>query len=144
MEDIIKYGRYNKITEVDPSGTFFIAYYLDKVIKGTGLNNTGWDDLPHGIVKLQYRLSTGHVLNIPNYKKYLHMVEASMSIDRSGKFNSKNYHYVYIKGVGDNKVYVHKISLRNDPILGKKIGNVQVYDENIPKEMSNSWKKSIY
>lgn len=147
MEDVVKYGIYNKIVEVNPKETYFIAYYSNKVICGTGLDITGWDVLPkNGIIKLQYRLSTGHVINIPRYKAYLHLVEASMSIDKGGELgvNSKNFHYVYLKGIGDNCVYVHRIALRNDPNLGQKIGNVKVYTEEIPDVLSNSWKRSTY
>jgi hypothetical protein len=144
MEDIIKRGIYNKIVEVDPNETYFIAYYSDKVIKGTGLNITGWDVLPHGIVKLQYRLSTGRIFNIPRYKSYQILVEASMSIDRSGGLHSKNYHYIFVCGLADNCVYVHKIALRDDSNLGQSIGAVKIYTEKIPDVLSNSWKRSIY
>lgn len=142
MEDVTKYGKFNKIIEVDPTETYFIAYYNDRAVKGTGLNITGWDNLPHGIVKLQYRLSTGHIINIPRYRAYLHLVEASLSIDRnSGGQNNTNFHYVFIKGVGNKCVYVHRIALRSDPNLGQQIGNVKVYTEEIPNILSDSWKK---
>lgn len=144
MLDVIKRGIYNKIVEVNPNETYFIAYYSDKVIKGTGLNITGWDQLTNGIVKLQYKLSTGRIINIPRYKSYQILIEASMSIDKTGGLNNKNYHYVYIKGLADNCIYVHRIALRNDPNLGQKIGNVKVYTEKIPDILSNSWKRSVY
>jgi hypothetical protein len=144
MLDITKRGIYNKIVEVDPKETYFIAYYNGKILKGTGLDITGWDQLPHGIVKLQYRLSTGYIINILRYKAYLHLVEASMSIDKDGGLNNKNYHYTYIKGLADKCIYVHRIALRNDPNLGQKIGNIKVYTEKIPIEMTSSWKMSNY
>lgn len=145
MLDITKRGIYNKIVEVDPKETYFIAYYGDKeVICGTGLDITGWDQLKHGIVKLQYRLSTGRIFNIPRYKSYQILVEASMSIDRSGGLHSKNYHYVFVRGLADNCVYVHRIALRDDPNLGQSIGTVKIYTEKIPDVLSNSWKKAIY
>ena len=147
MEDITKYGRFNKIIEVNPKETYFIAYYSNKeVICGTGLDITGWDALPKkGIIKLQYRLSTGHVINIPRYKAYIHLVEASMSIDKNGGLNNnKNYHYVYIKGIGNKCVYVHRIALRNDPNLRQNIGNIKVSVEEIPDVLSDSWKRSTY
>jgi hypothetical protein len=139
MEDITKYGIYNKVIEVDPMFTFFVAQYVDKAVKGTGLDVTGWDALPNGILKLRYILSTRQVITIPRYKAYLHLVEASMSIDKNGGLNNKNYHYVYIKCI-----YVHRIALRNDPNLGQKIGNIKVYTEKIPIEMTSSWKMSNY
>jgi hypothetical protein len=144
MEDITKYGIYNKVIEVDPMFTFFVAQYVDKAVKGTGLDVTGWDALPNGILKLRYILSTRQVITIPRYKAYLHLVEASMSIDKNGGLNNKNYHYVYIKGLADNCIYVHRIALRNDPNLGQKIGNIKVYTEKIPIEMTSSWKMSNY
>jgi hypothetical protein len=144
MEDITKYGIYNKIIEVDPKFTFFVAQYVDKAIKGTGLDTTGWDALPNGILKLRYILSTRQVITIPRYKAYLHLVEASMSIDKNGGLNNKNYHYVYIKGLADNCVYVHKISLRSNPVTGEKIGDINLYKEEVPAEMVSSWKISNY
>ena len=144
MEDIIKHGIYNKIIEVDPMFTFFVAQYVDKVIKGTGLDTTGWDFLPNGILKLRYILSTRQVITIPRYKAYLHLVEASMSIDKNGGLNNKNYHYVYIKGLADNCVCVHKISLRNNSITGEKIGDINLYKEEVPAEITPSWKMSNY
>jgi hypothetical protein len=144
MLDITKRGIFNKIIEVDPDETYFIAYYSDKVIKGTGLNITGWDQLTNGIVKLQYKLSTGRIINIPRYKSYQILIEASMSIDKTGGLNNKNYHYVYIKGLADNCIYVHRIALRNDPNLEQQIGNIKVYTEEIPTEMTSSWKMSNY
>ena len=144
MEDITKYGIYNKITEVDPMFTFFVAQYVDKAVKGTGLDVTGWDALSNGILKLRYILSTRQVITIPRYKAYLHLVEASMSIDKDGGLNNKNYHYVYIKGLADKCVYVHRIALRNDPNLGQQIGNIKIYTEEIPIEMTSSWKMSNY
>lgn len=144
MLDITKRGIYNKIIEVDPTFTFFVAQYIDKAVKGTGLDVTGWDALPNGILKLRYILSTRQVITIPRYKAYLHLVEASMSIDKNGGLNNKNYHYVYIKGLADKCVYVHKIALRNDPNLGQKIGDINLYKEEIPIEMASSWKMSNY
>ena len=146
MEDITKYGRFNKIIEVNPKETYFIAYYSNKeVICGTGLDITGWDALPKkGIIKLQYRLSTGRVFNIPRYKSYQILVEASMSIDKNGGLNHKNFHYIFVRGLADTCVYVHKIALRDDPNLGQSIGAVKIYTEKIPTILHNSWKRSTY
>lgn len=144
MLDITKRGIYNKIIEVDPMLTFFVAQYGDKVIKGTGLDTTGWDQLPNGILRLKYVLSTGRVINIPRYKAYMHLVEASMSIDKNGGLNNKNYHCVYIKGLAYNCVYVHRIALRNDPNLRQRIGNIKIDIEKVPDVLSDSWKMSAY
>jgi len=144
MEDITKYGKYNKITQVDQRETYFVAKYIDKVVKGTGLDITGWDDLNHGIVRLSYHLSTKKIINIPRYKAYLHLVEVSLSIDKNGWLNNKNYHYTYIKGLADNCVYVHRVALRTNPISGERIGDIKLYTEPIPAEITNSWKWSIF
>jgi hypothetical protein len=144
MLDITKHGKYNKVIEVDPKTTFFVARYIDGTVKGTGLDITGWDVLQHGIVKLSYQLSIGKIINIPRYKAYFHLVEASMSIDKAGGLNHKNYHYVYIKGLADNCVYVHRISLRTNPVSNEKIGDVKLYTESVPVEITSSWKWSIY
>lgn len=144
MLDITKHGKYNKVTEVAPKTTFFVAKYIDGIVRGTGLDVTGWSSLKNGIIKLSYQLSTGKIINIPRYKAYLHLVEASMSIDKNGGLDNKNYHYVYIKGLADNCVYVHRISLRTSPVSNEEIGDVNLYTEPIPTEMTNDWKWAIY
>lgn len=144
MLDITKHGKYNKIIEVDPKTTFFVVRYTDGMVRGTGLDITGWDNLNHGIVKLSYHLSTGKIINVPRYKSYLILVEASMSIDKKGGLNNKNYFYVYIKGLADTCVYVHRISLRTNPVSNEKIGDVKLYTEPIPAEITSSWKWAIY
>lgn len=144
MLDITKHGKYNKVTQVDPNSTFFIARYIDGVKKGTGLDITGWDGLKNGIVKLSYQLSTGKIINIPRYRAYLHLVEVSLSIDKSGGLSNKNYHCVFIKGLADNCVYVHKIFLRTNPTSNKKIGDIELYTESTPDEIVSPWKWAIY
>jgi len=144
MLDIIKRGRYTKIIEVDPKTTYFIARYIDRVVKGTGLDITGWDNLDNGIVRLSYHLSTGKIINLPRYRAYLSMIEVSMSIDKNGGLSNKNFHSIEVRGLGDRTVYVHKILLRSNPITGEKIGDVKLYTEPIPAEMNSRWKWAIY
>jgi len=144
MLDITKRGTYNKVIEVDPMFTFFLAVYRNKIIKGTGLDTTGWDALPNGILRLKYVLSTGQVINIPRGLAFLHLVEASMSIDKAGGLHHKNYHYVYIKSMGRKHVYVYRIALRSNPNSGQKIGDIKVYTEEVPNVLSDSWKMSAY
>jgi len=144
MLDITKYGKYNKVIQVDPKTTFFVVRYIDGVVNGTGLDVTGWDSLDNGIIKLSYQLSTGKIISVPRYKAYLHLVEASMSIDRNGGLSNKNYFYTYIKGLADNCIYVHRISLRTNPISNERIGDVKLYTEGIPSEMLSAWKWAIY
>ena len=144
MLDITKHGKFNKVIEVNPKTTYFIVKYIDRTVKGTGIDITGWDALQHGIVKLSYHLSTGKSINIPRYRAYLNLIEASMSIDKNGGLNNKNYFYVYIKGLADTCIYVHRISLRTNPVSNEKIGDVELYTEPIPTEMTSSWKWAIY
>lgn len=145
MIDLTRQGIHNKITQVVPENTVFVVYYENSFIIGGGLENTGWDKLRHGIVKLEYNLSTRQVIKIPRYKAYLHLVEASVSIDKQGLSDTRNFHYVFIKGLADNHVYVHKICLRTNPITGESIGDVSLYTEKIPNKIDKKiWKYSIY
>lgn len=141
---ITKKGKYKTIYEVDPSTTYFIAYYTDKTVKGKGLDNTGWDQLDNGVVSIQYVLSTGDVIRIPKYKKYLHLVEASMSIDKDSKeFYGKNYHYVYIKGYTGSAVLTHRICLRSPD--KEAVGSVDVILEGVEEldNYGNAWKEAV-
>ena len=140
MKVITKKGVNTTIFEADPQATYFIAKYSDKLVKGTGLDVSGWDNLDDGIVMLCYVLSTGKVITIPRYKAYMHLIEVSESIDKEFRAKGKNYHNVYIKGLTDDDIVVHKIALRGENI--QDIGRVTIYKE--PKEnkgvYKNSWK----
>ncbi len=74
MDIRCKKGINTTIYEVNPFSTYFIAEYKDKVIKGSGLHNTGWNELPNGIIVLLYHLSNGKIITIPEYDRYLHLV----------------------------------------------------------------------
>lgn len=140
MKVITKQGKNNTIVEVDPDLTYFIAIYKDGVVKGTGLNVSGWDDLEHGIVRLSYALSTGQVVSIPQHNAYMHLIEVSESIDKEYRANGKNYHNVYIKGLDDSKIVVYKIALRGTSV--KDIGKTEVYTEPVENYdmYKNAWK----
>lgn len=142
MEDlIVKRTNKGDLYEVIPDQTLFIVYYEDGKKIGGGLENTGWDDIDKPIKYLQYALSTGKVITIPKYNKYLHLVEASMSIDKDKeKLYGKNYHYVYIKGYTGDKVITHKISLRS--FDKDSVGEMQIYQDDINElnNYGNSWK----
>jgi hypothetical protein len=142
MKFIEKKGKYGSILEADSSETYFVAYYDKHYIEGGGLDISSWSELDDGIVKLKYIVSNGKIIDIPRYKAYLHLIEASMSVDKNtSALYSKNYHYVYIKGFTGDKVITHRISLR-----GKKpeeIGSVVVYEDDV-SEINNyksSWVK---
>ena len=130
--------------EVVPDFTYFIVIYEGDVVYGSGLDITGWDSVPDGIMGMKYVLSTGKILDIPRYKKYLHLVEASTSINTSsGNLYGKNYHYVYIKGFTGESVITHKISLRSHTKDG--IGRVHVFKESLGEldKYSNAWREGI-
>lgn len=134
-EDGKVFGKTNKVTMVNPHKTYFIAHYPGgKVIKGNNLFDTGWDELPDGIVKLEYQLSTGHVVKIPRFRAYLHLVEVSDSLD-----GGRIFHAVHIKGMADNKVAKITIVLKQDLFSKFRIGDVIVGSEK-EQTISSAWK----
>jgi hypothetical protein len=135
-EDGKVFGKTNKVTMVNPHKTYFIAHYPGgKIIKGNNLFDTGWDELPDGIVKLEYQLSTGHVIKIPRFRAYLHLVEVSDSLD-----GGRIFHAVHIKGMADNnKVAKITIILKQDLISKFRIGDVVIGSEK-DQTISPSWK----
>ena len=135
-EDGTVYGKTNKVTMVNPHKTYFIAHYPGgKVIKGNNLFDTGWDPLPDGIVKLEYQLSTGHVIKIPRFRAYLHLVEVSDSLD-----GGRIFHAVHIKGMtNNNKVTKITVILKQDLYSKFKIGDI-IVSEDAQQTLSSSWK----
>lgn len=135
-EDGTVFGKTNKVTMVNPHKTYFIAYYPGgKVIKGNNLFDTGWDALPDGIVKLEYQLSTGHVVKVPRFRAYLHLVEVSDSLD-----GGRIFHAVHIKGMtNDNKTTKISIILKQDLYSKFNIGDIIVSNKTEHTE-SSSWK----
>lgn len=132
-------GKFNTIEMVDPEKCFFIAHYDgDKTIKGNNLLDTGWASLKDGIVGLQYYLSTGILINIPQFDEYLHLVEVSQSLETGNKI----FHSVNIKGKRDKYVINYKIILKQDKNSKNKIGDVLVTKED---KIINSpfWKASF-
>lgn len=139
MEDTISVkGKYNSIKHVNPETTYFEVHYKEKTVFGKGLFNTGWKELPDGILKVIYRLSNGVLIEIPNmFNSYLHLVEVSQSVLNDKKI----FHYVYIKGKKDNgKVISYRISLKEDKENNINIGDVHISEEEFTK--SNYWKKA--
>jgi hypothetical protein len=116
-------GKFNTVKSINPYKTYFIAHYPNgKVIKGNNLFNTGWDALPDGISLLQYKLSTGQVINIPKFKAYLSLIEVSDSIQ-----GGRIFHSINLKGLGhDNEIINYKIILKQDNISKYKIGDILI------------------
>lgn len=130
------YGIHNKVKSVNPYFTHFVAQYPDgKIIKGQDLFFTGWDSIPHGLCKLSYKLSTGHIIKIPRYKAYLPLIETSFGMD-----GSRIFHSINVKCLADKEVIIYKIILRQDNISRLKIGDVVMGKEILPKEKNSSWK----
>jgi len=130
------YGRHNTVTSVNPYECRFIAYYHGGiVIRGNNLFQTGWDDIPHGLVKLEYVLSTGHVVEIPKYIAYMPMIECSNGVDGSRVFHSIN-----VQCLAEKEVITYKIILKQDLIEKFKIGDVIMSKSPKPDIMSSSWK----
>lgn len=136
--DGMVYGKRNVVQMINPHTSYFIAYYSnDKVIKGNNLFNTGWDALPDGILKLQYRLSTGHIIEIPKFSAYLSLIEVSESVQTGNKI----FHAINVKCLGDDEVINYRIVLKQDKLSKHKIGDIVVTKEkNIVK--SKYWKFS--
>jgi len=129
------FGRYNKVKSVNPNKCRFVATYIDKEIRGNDLFKTGWDQIPNGLIKLRYELSTGHIIEIPKYKAYLPLIEVSFGMD-----NSKVFHYINVNCLAEKEIVIYKIVLRQDNIKPQKIGDVIMGKKPIPSEKSMSWK----
>jgi hypothetical protein len=126
MDTIIIEGKYNTIEMVDPEECFFVAEYEngDKV-RGGNLLNTGWSELKDGFKQLSYKLSNGKLIQFPKFKRYLHLVEVSQSLE-SGK---KIFHSVNIKGTNGDHVINYRVVLRQYNLSKHKIGDVVVTKE---------------
>ena len=135
-EDGKIYGKHNTVTSVNPYNCRFVATYPDgSEIKGFDLFKTGWDQLPQGLTKLRYELSTGHVIEIPKYKAYLSTIETSFGME-----GSRIFHYINVNCLADERVIVYKIVLRQDNISEFKIGDIIMSKSLRGKIKSLSWK----
>lgn len=124
-EDGTIYGRYNKTKMVNPLRSKFVVYYSDGTIQeGNNLYDTGWATVRDGIKLLQYRLSTGHVINIPKFIGYFPTIEVSESTD-----GFKLFHAIHVRCLGDNEILKYKIVLKQDHISKYRIGDVIVSKE---------------
>ena len=131
------YGIYDTVTSVNPYNCYFLARYPDgKIIKGNNLFETGWDDIPDGLIELSYVLSTGQVIALPKFKAYLPLIECSLGVD-----GSRIFHSINVKCLEQNSVQVWKILLKQDNLNSKfKIGDIILGREPFPKHMNKSWK----
>jgi len=130
------YGRYNTVTSINPYTSKFIAHYPDgRTVFGNNLFQTGWDSIPDGLCKLEYSLSSGHLIEIPKYRAYMPLIETSLGTD-----GSRIFHAINVKCLADNCVVVYRIILRQDNYDKFKIGDIIVGREKTPEYMSKSWK----
>ena len=131
------YGKYNKLQMVNPYKSYFIVTYSDgSVFIGNDLYNTGWSEVRDGIRLLQYKLSTGHIINIPRFNGYLPTIEVSESME-----GFKLFHAIHVNCLGNSKMVKYKIILKADNISKYKIGDIIVSShEKIIK--SSQWKMS--
>ena len=130
------YGKYNKVTSINPYTCYFIARYPNgTIIEGNDFINTGWDNIPNGLSELSYRLSTGHIIKIPKAKAYLPLIECSSGVD-----GSRVFHNISVKCLGHEEIVVYKIILKKDNIAPFNIGDVVISKEPVPSQFNNSWK----
>jgi hypothetical protein len=121
---------------VNPYGCRFVATYPDgSEINGQNLFTTGWDQLPQGLSKLRYKLSTGHIIKIPKYKAYLSTIETSFGMD-----GSRIFHYINVNCLAGENIIVYKIVLRQDNISKFKIGDIIMSKSLRGTMKSSSWK----
>ena len=134
-QDGTVYGKYNKLSMVNPYKSYFIAHYADgSVVKGRDLFNTGWSDIRDGIVLLQFKLSTGHLINIPKFSGYLPLIEVSESME-----GFRLFHAINVNCLADGKIMSYKIVLKEDKLQKYKIGDILVTTTNKPIQ-SKHWK----
>lgn len=132
------YGGHNTVTSVNPYKCYFIATYPDgSIVKGNNLFNTGWDDIPQGLSKLSYVLSTGHLIEIPRYRAYKPLIECSLGMD-----GSRIFHSIRVQCLDSTSVVIDKIMLQQDQITKYKIGDRIWSREPIPAGIKEdkSWK----
>lgn len=132
-----KINQLNVTKSVNPNQCHFIVTYSDgKIIKGKNLFDTGWEQIPDGLSRLEFVLSTGEIMEIPKFKAYL--LEIKSSLDEGD--GHRTFHSAAIKCLDKEKVLIYRIILREDSLSKLKIGDVVVGNEDIPEEFSGKWK----
>jgi hypothetical protein len=135
-QDGTVYGRHNTIKSVNPYKCYFVAHYPQgNVVRGYDLFTTGWDDIPQGLTKLEYILSTGHKIEIPKFRAYMPLIEVSVGMD-----GSRIFHSINVKCLAEKEVLIYKIILRQDNISKYKIGDIIIGKEKRPMAFGPSWK----
>lgn len=136
-EDGIIYGKHNKVKMVNPFKCYFIVTYSDgSIVKGNDLFNTGWNAVRNGVESLQYKLSTGHLINIPKMKGYLPTIEVSESVE-----GFKLFHAINVNCIGYNEIITYRIILKEDALTKYKIGDILI-KKSKQDIKSSQWKMS--
>jgi len=131
------YGKYNKVNMVNPYKCHFIVSYPDGSIqKGNNLFDTGWNEVKQGVSSLKYRLSTGHIIDIPKMKGYLPTIEVSESVE-----GFKLFHAINVNCIAHEEIITYRIILKEDKLSKYKIGDIIVSRSKKGIE-SSQWKMS--
>lgn len=132
------YGKHNKVKMVNPYKSYFIVMYSNGIVlKGNNLFDTGWNTVEHGISSLQYKLSTGHLINIPKMKGYLPTIEVSESVE-----GFKLFHAINVNCIGHDEMITYRIILKQDNLSKYKIGDIIVSKSKKCIE-SSQWRMSV-
>ena len=124
------------IETINPNRTRFVAYYPDgRIIKGKDLHVHGWEEIPDGLSKLEYELSTGKTIELPSAKAYLSIVETS-----AGKGGIKKFHSITVNCLKEDELMVYRIILRREQDSPLKIGDIIVGKEPVPDKLKGPWK----
>lgn len=131
------YGKHNKVKMVNPYKSYFIVTYPNGITqRGHNLFDTGWSKVKQGVSNLQYKLSTGHLINIPKMKGYLPTIEVSESVD-----GFKLFHAINVNCIAHEEIITYRIILKEDKLSKYKIGDIIVSKSKKGIE-SPQWKMS--
>lgn len=131
------YGKSNKVKMINPYKSHFIVTYSDgKIVTGNNLFETGWNKVRHGIKLLQYKLSTGHLINIPKMKGYLPTIEVSETVE-----GFKLFHAINVNCIAHEEVITYRIILKEDRLDKYKIGDI-IVSRSKNKIESKQWRMS--
>ncbi len=119
----------------------FVIFFADGTHFFGGIDyvDTKWLDIPYKKIKrVTYKSPTGEYLNLENYDKYYHMVEALHDLNGK-KAGQVQLQYVYLIGKKGKECFEFKMSFLN----GKKKVVKNIYnetDKNITKLNPIGWK----
>ena len=124
------------IETINPKTTHFVVYYPDgKIVKGKDLHTHGWEEIPNGLSKLEYELSTGKTIELPSSKAYLSIVETS-----AGRGGIKKFHSITVNCLQEDELLVYRIILRREKDSPLRIGDIIIGREPVPDTLKGSWK----